>query len=52
MRCEPVLADLFDAVTILLTALDSTWIEGRPSHSGTLECVWLSMLCDSDGTRS
>ena len=39
-----------DAVTILLTELGWTWTEGRPSHPDTLECVWLSMLYDNDGT--
>ena len=24
----------------------------QPSHSDTLECVWLLTLCDSDGTKS
>ena len=28
------------------------WIEGRPSHSDTLECVWLLMLSGNDHTRS
>ena len=41
-----------DVVTILLTELGLTWIEGRPSHLDTLECVWLSMLSGSDGTMS
>ena len=41
-----------DAVPILLTELGSTWIEGRPSHSDTLECVWLSKLSGCDGTMS
>ena len=39
-------------MTILLTELGWTWTEGRPSHSDTLECAWLSMLCDNDGTMS
>ena len=52
MRSEPLLTDPVDAVTILLTALGSTWTEGRPSHSGTLECVWLLMYCNSDHTMS
>ena len=41
-----------DAVTTPSTALGWTWIRGQPSHSDTLECVWLSMLCDNDGTMS
>ena len=28
------------------------WIEGRPSHWGTLECAWLLELSGNDGTRS
>ena len=54
MRSEPLLTDLFEhnTVTILLTALGSTWTGGQPSHSDTLECVWLLMLCDSDDTMS
>ena len=28
----------------MLTELGSTWTEGRPSHSDTLECVWLLEL--------
>ena len=40
------------AVTILLTGLGLTWIEGRSSHSDTLECAWLLRLSGNDGTRS
>ena len=41
-----------DAVIILLTGFGLTWTEGQPSHSDTLECVWLLRLSGSDGTRS
>ena len=50
MRCEPLLADLFELQ--MQWPFCSTWTEGQPSHSGTLDCVWLLMSCDSDGTRS
>ena len=41
-----------DAVTILLTGLGSTWTAGLPSHSDTLESVFLLRLSGNDGPRS
>ena len=37
-----------EAVAILLTGLGLTWSVGQPSHSDTLECVWLLRLSGHD----
>ena len=55
MRSEPLdrsVCTPVDAVTILLIGVGSTWTEGRPSHSVTMECVWLLGLSDNDGRRA
>ena len=40
------------AVTILLIGSDLIWTISRPSHLGTLECVWHIMIFCNDGTKS